>query len=96
VKKRNWYKYVPRVSPGQRLQHALAKANRLATCISSVQEKATAENWTAERDNALKEAYQKKRAELWKVLANEMDSQTSWKVIEQRIFKIRRKGLNGA
>jgi hypothetical protein len=26
-----------------------------------MQEKATAENWTAERDNALKEAYQKKR-----------------------------------
>jgi hypothetical protein len=61
-----------------------------------MQEKAAAENWNPEMDSALKKAYQQKRTELWKSVANEMGNQTSWKVIEQRVFEIGKKGLHGA
>ena len=61
-----------------------------------MQDKVAAKNWTAEMDRALEKAYQQKRMELWKLVANEMGCQTNWKVIEQRVFEIGKKGLNGA
>jgi hypothetical protein len=51
------------------------------------------QEWTEERDASLKRAYQKKRSDIWTVVAKEMGFQEDWRCIEAKIFEIGLKKL---
>jgi hypothetical protein len=46
------------------------------------------QNWSQENDEALKAAYQKKKRDMWAILANEMGFQGNWRVLEEKGAKI--------
>ena len=69
---------------------------KIVTChahFTKLHEKATKGAWSAETDLALKGCYEKRKAEFWKNIANDMGSNYNWKVLEDRAFELGKKGL---
>jgi hypothetical protein len=46
------------------------------------------ENWSQENDEAFKAAYQKKKGDMWAILANEMGFQGNWRILEGKAGKL--------
>ena len=51
------------------------------------------QEWSDEADEALKNAYKRKKGDMWSMLATEMGFQGNWRVMESRVFELGKKGL---
>lgn len=58
-----------------------------------MQDSMAAQAWDEENDKAFKNAYQKKKGDMWNLLAHEMGFQGNWKILEAKAFEFGRKGL---
>ena len=74
-------------------RHFGKKANACKMHYAALQEKATKEAWSADMEVALKECYEKRKAEFWKTIANDMGNKCNWKVLENKALELGKKGL---
>jgi len=58
-----------------------------------LQEKAAEHEWTTENDTLLREAYKKSKSDIWNIVTTKMGVNCNWKVVENRVFELGKKGL---
>ena len=51
------------------------------------------ENWSPEVEEAFKKAYEKRKGDVWKLIAGEMGFNGSWQVLEAKAFELGKKRL---
>jgi len=69
---------------------------RPATCqmqYTRLQQKAAFHGWTPENEMSLKEAYEKRKGEMWRLVAAEMGFDGHWKVLESKVLELGKKGM---
>jgi len=58
-----------------------------------LQQKAAFLGWNPEMEISLKEAYEKKKGDMWRLVASEMGFSGNWKVLESKVLELGKKGM---
>jgi len=77
-------------------QISKALGKNQTTCrmhLKSLEEKATMAAWSEDMELAFKQSYQKKKGEIWKIVAMDMGYNCTWAVLENKAFELGKKGL---